>query len=107
MSHWVDLGALADLKFTPGAPVKVGDRWLAVFRVGGAYRAIDNRCPHASAPLCDGTQFDGKVACYLHCWEFDLQTGACDVGPEWNVGAYAVREVAGRLEVELPTHPPA
>jgi len=102
VSRWVDCGAIAELKFTPGAPVKIGDHWIAVFRVDGNYRAIDNRCPHASAPLCDGTVFEGKVACYLHCWEFDLTTGACDVGTQWNVKAYAVREVDGRLEVEWP-----
>lgn len=99
---WVDVGAVAELKFTPGAPVKLDGHWIAVFRVDGAFRAIDNRCPHASAPLCDGTVFDGKVACYLHCWEFDLTTGVCDVGPQWNVQTYPVREVDGRLQVDWP-----
>jgi len=100
---WVDIGAIAELKFGPGAPVKVGNHWIAVFRVEGVFRAIDNNCPHASAPLCDGTMFDGKVACYLHCWEFDLVTGACDVGAQWNVKTYPVREIDGRLQVEWPS----
>ena len=43
---------------------------------------------------------DGKVICYLHCWEFDLRTGVCDVGREWNVKTYPVREVDGRLQVQ-------
>ncbi|MBX3463368.1 MAG: nitrite reductase small subunit NirD [Planctomycetes bacterium] len=103
---WVDVGAIADLKFTPGAPVRIGDRWIAIFRLGGEWRAIDNQCPHASAPLCDGTVLDGKVVCYLHCWEFDLRTGACDVGPEWNVRTYPVRERDGRLEIQAPDGPP-
>jgi nitrite reductase (NADH) small subunit len=102
MSAWVDVGALADLKFAPGAPVQLGGHWLAVFRLGDELVAIDNACPHASAPLCDGTLLDGKVVCYLHCWEFDLRTGACDVGTEWNVGTYAVRVEAGRVLVDWP-----
>jgi len=101
-SRWVDLGALAELKFAPGAPVRIDNHWVAVFRTEAGFRAIDNQCPHASAPLCDGTQFGSKVACYLHCWEFDLDNGACDVGAQWNVKTYAVREVDGRLELEWP-----
>jgi nitrite reductase/ring-hydroxylating ferredoxin subunit len=86
--------------------VRIGDRIVAVFRLeqqGAAaqYVAIDNACPHAGAPLCDGTVRDGKVVCFLHCWEFDLRTGACDVGPEWNVARHMVQEVGGRLEVGI------
>jgi NAD(P)H-dependent nitrite reductase small subunit len=102
MSRWVDIGAVADLVFAPGAPVKIDEHWIAVFRLGGTYHAIDNACPHASAPLCDGTVIDGKVVCYLHCWEFDLRTGVCDVGAQWNVTTYPVREVDGRLFVRFP-----
>lgn len=103
---WVDVGALAELEFKPGAPVKIGGHWIAIFRLGDGFRAIDNLCPHASAPLCDGTVLDGKVVCYLHCWEFDLTTGACDVGPQWNVKTYPVRTDAGRLLVDWPEPAP-
>jgi NAD(P)H-dependent nitrite reductase small subunit len=102
MSRWVDVGALAELKFAPGAPVQVDGEWLALFRLGDDVVAIDNACPHAGAPLCDGTVQDGKVVCYLHCWEFDLRTGACDVGSEWNVRTYATRIADGRVYVERP-----
>ena len=80
----------------------VGGRWLAVFPLDGGYVTIDNACPHASAPLCDGTVLDGQVVCSLHLWQFDLRTGACDVGPQWNVRTYPTRVVDGRLEIELP-----
>lgn len=102
MSRWVDLGALADLRFAPGAPVHVGGRWLAVFPFGDGWRAIDNACPHASAPLCDGHREGDTITCFLHLWSFDLATGACSVGPEWSVGTYDVRRRGDRLEVELP-----
>ncbi|HEX5054422.1 MAG TPA: Rieske 2Fe-2S domain-containing protein [Planctomycetota bacterium] len=107
MSRWVDVGATAELKFEPGAPVQIDGHWIAVFRVDGQWCAIDNNCPHASAPLCDGTVIDGKVVCYLHCWEFDLRTGACDVGAQWNVRTYPVRELEGHLLVQWPGQPPA
>lgn len=100
--RWVDIGAVAELEFLPGAALQVEDRWIAVFRLDGGYVAIDNACPHAGAPLCDGTVINDKVICFLHAWEFDLRTGACDVGPEWNVTTYPVREVEGRLHLGLP-----
>ncbi|MCA8951296.1 MAG: Rieske (2Fe-2S) protein [Planctomycetes bacterium] len=101
MSAWIDVGAPAELEFRPGATVVAAGRRIALFRVGDGYRALDNPCPHAGAALADGTLLDGKVACFLHCWEFDLETGACDVGPEWNVRVYPVRERDGRLEIEV------
>lgn len=102
MTRWIDVGALAELKFGPGAPVKVEGRWLAVFRLGDGFGAIDNACPHGNAPLCDGTVFGERVACFLHGWEFDLRTGACDVGAAWNVRTYAVEQRGDRLFVAWP-----
>lgn len=101
--NWTPIGPPDQLKFAPGVPVRVGARWIAVFRRGTGdgveYFAIDNACPHASAPLCDGTQMDDKVVCSLHLWEFDLRTGACDVAGDWAVKTYPVREHLGQLEV--------
>ena len=102
---WVDVGALAELRFQPGAPVKLDGHWIALFRQGDELLAIDNNCPHASAPLCDGTVLGGKVICFLHCWEFDLRTGACDVGAQWNLRTYPVRVDGERVLVDWPGPP--
>jgi nitrite reductase/ring-hydroxylating ferredoxin subunit len=100
--RWHDAGRPEDLRFMPGAPLRLGDRWIAIFRIGDGYTALDNACPHAGAPLCDGRVVDGKIVCYLHLWSFDLRTGSCDVGPDWNVTIYPVRLHEGRLLVGLP-----
>ncbi len=98
---WVDVGPLAAMAFKPGCPVKIGDRWVALFKLGDELHAIDNACPHASAPLCDGSVLHGKVVCFLHCWEFDLRTGACDVGAQWNVRTWPVRVVDGQVQIQV------
>ena len=100
--RWLPIGRPQDLEFTPGAAVRVPDGYVAVFPIDGGYVAIDNACPHAGAPLCDGTVLDGRVVCSLHLWEFDLRTGACDVGPDWNVRTWPVRLRDGVLELGLP-----
>ena len=102
MSNWIDIGPIADLKLDPGAPVHMNGKWLAIFQLEDGYDAIDNACPHASAPLCDGTLREGKIVCPLHLWEFDIKTGACDVGGDWGVQTYPTRVVNDRLEVDLP-----
>lgn len=108
--NWTPVARPEDLRFDPGAPVKLHGHWLAIFRTdeGGAvhYHAIDNACPHASAPLCGGTQMGRKVVCSLHLWEFDLETGACDVGADWSVTTYPCRLRDGVLEVGLPATAP-
>ncbi len=64
---------------------------LGVFRVGDAFRAYRNVCPHAGAPVCrgrvSGTTLPSTVYEYDYCeekrvlrcpwhgWEFDLLTG--------------------------------
>ena len=100
--RWIAVGRPEELRFAPGAAVRVADRWLAIFPLDGGYVALDNACPHAGAPLCDGSVQDGRVICYLHLWEFDLRTGKSDMGDEWSVGSYAVRVEGGVLQVALP-----
>jgi nitrite reductase/ring-hydroxylating ferredoxin subunit len=52
-----------------------GDLTIAVFRSGGEYFAIDDRCPHKHASLCEG-QFDGRVVvCPAHGWQVDVRSG--------------------------------
>ncbi len=96
VSGWVQAVALADLP--PGSTTKVylGSQQVALFNVDGQLYAINNRCPHARGPLCDGTVHqngDGPaVTCPWHKADFDLQTGAVIDGPmRTPVRTYAVR----------------
>ena len=52
---FVPIGKQESMRFEPGHAVRVRDRWIAVFKEVGAdgreeLLAIDNACPHASAP---------------------------------------------------------
>jgi nitrite reductase (NADH) small subunit len=62
-----------------------------IFLVNGTYYAWRNICPHAAAPICEGTVCGTRlpslvyeyeygrdqeiVRCPWHGWEFDLKTG--------------------------------
>jgi 3-phenylpropionate/trans-cinnamate dioxygenase ferredoxin subunit len=70
--------AVLDLaELPPGAlrRVTLGDLDILVAHTSRGLAAIDDRCPHMSAPLSLG-ELDGCVlACPLHEGRFDLQTG--------------------------------
>lgn len=102
--HWVDIGAPESLRFDSGAVVRVQGRELAVFRDGGEYRAVENVCPHAGAPLAFGWVTDSVVTCPWHAWEFNIRTGECVNSNHsmHRLRIYPVRQVEGRLEVEMP-----
>lgn len=71
--------------------VTVGRREIGIYRVGGAFYGLLNRCPHLGGPLCAGQivtdivspvpgdvrSSPGRtfVTCPWHNWEFDIKTG--------------------------------
>lgn len=103
---WVDVGARDSLSFDQGAVVQARGRELALFPDGDGFLAIDNVCPHAGGPLALGWLEGTAVVCPWHGWEFDIRTGACVTSDQYRVGNYPVREVEGRLQVQLPPENP-
>lgn len=98
------------IKIAPASDVSVGSakafevegRKIAVFNVEGAYYAIDDTCPHAEAPLSEGSVEGTTVTCPWHAAEFDLKTGQvlCPPAAE-GVTRYTVTEEGGDLYVDL------
>jgi nitrite reductase/ring-hydroxylating ferredoxin subunit len=86
-------------EFPPGSRriVTAGRRSIGVFRVGDAFYALNNYCPHQGGPLCLGrttpwlrsavpgeyavAERDALLACPWHGWEYDLATGQSFLGP--------------------------
>ncbi|RYO76048.1 hypothetical protein DL766_002583 [Monosporascus sp. MC13-8B] len=72
---------------------------VLVFRYKGKFYAVDNRCPHSSYPLSNGTPFDiedfgvvlsSGLTCPKHGWSFDLFTGQADRG-NYRLGIWEVQ----------------
>ncbi|KAF2665156.1 hypothetical protein BT63DRAFT_86472 [Microthyrium microscopicum] len=81
---------------------------VLVFQYRGKFHAVDNKCPHSSYPLSNGTPFDiedfgvtlsAGITCPKHEWSFDLFTGLADRGNYklklWEV---QLRKVTGNEE---------
>ncbi|KAL2824825.1 hypothetical protein BJY01DRAFT_262857 [Aspergillus pseudoustus] len=61
------------------------DEQVIVFKYKGSIHAIDNKCPHSSFPLGQGSIYDiedagAGIRCFRHGWSFDLLTGQGDRG---------------------------
>lgn len=82
--NWQDICALEDIE-PLGSRVIAGPRGdIALFRsADDDVFALDDRCPHKGGPLSQGLIFGKRVACPLHNWQIELDSGnavAPDVG---------------------------
>ncbi len=101
MSETVILASADSLRDGDSRAVRVGDKELALFRVGDEFYAIDNECSHYGAALCDGWS-DGKtVTCPWHCWQFDVTNGKCLTVEDYDVQSYVLRIEDGQVTVEI------
>src|ERR1700737_748056 len=68
----------------PGRSVvsRAAQQDVAIFRNGeDRIFALLDRCPHKGGPLWQGIVFGEHVACPLHNWNIELQSG-CAVAPD-------------------------
>ncbi|MCE1238936.1 MAG: nitrite reductase small subunit NirD [Azonexaceae bacterium] len=85
MSHWTLICKLDDIPPLGSRivrPEKGGD--IAIFRTADdEVFALHDKCPHKGGPLSQGLVHGKRVACPLHGWNIELDSGqvvAPDVG---------------------------
>jgi len=71
----IDGGSLSELPEGAMRRVSIGDLDILVAHTPAGIVAVDDRCPHMSAPLSIGVLEGCVVACPLHEGEFDLCSG--------------------------------
>ncbi|MBI4440723.1 Rieske (2Fe-2S) protein [Candidatus Woesearchaeota archaeon] len=87
------IGKVAD--FQKPKCVMVKGKEIACFLVDGKIHCIENACPHAGGPLCEGDLAEFTVTCPWHGWSFDVRSGDA-VNPQYAAGATAYKvEVKG------------
>lgn len=108
--HWVDLCALDDVVPGTGAAALVFGEQIAVVRPrsGTAVYAISNFDPFSKAfVIARGIVGDKrgvpKIASPIFKQNFNLETGECLDDPKVRLPTYAVRTVAGRIQIDVST----
>lgn len=93
--------------------VSVDEKEIGVFRRNDQFYALENLCPHAGGPVCEGV-IRGKVeavlneekdfvihqinetavhlVCPWHGWEYNLTTGECISDRKYRIRKYQVVE---------------
>jgi nitrite reductase/ring-hydroxylating ferredoxin subunit len=103
MAEYKKVARLADIPEQSCAAVEVDGHRIGLFNLQGEIFAIDDRCTHAEASLCDGGMIQGdEVVCPLHMATFDIKTGACTGPPaDEDLRSYPVRIVSDEIEIEV------
>ncbi len=102
---WMRVTEVRNIPTRQGRVVRFGSLELAVFNLGGAFRAVESRCPHKQGPLADGIVAGDDIICPLHNWRLSLDSGFVRQ-PKENHGScvktYPCREESGIVMVAIP-----
>lgn len=93
---YVAVATLADFAASDSIAVSAAGRQIALYLVGGAIFATDNRCTHGDALLCEGFLEGHEIECPHHQGRFDIRTGEATCAP----AEVALRTFPARLEGE-------
>ena len=100
--NWFDIGPLDHIPRRGARLVKTPRRDIAVFRTAGdEVFALENRCPHRGGPLSEGIVHGRKVACPLHNWIIDLDSGEATGADHGCARRFAVKIEKGRVYLEM------
>ncbi len=101
--EWIAVGPAAAIPRRRARVVRIGATRVALFRTGDdRYFAIEDRCPHRGGPLSEGIVHGCRVACPLHDWVIELETGRAVPPDEGTVAVYPVRVEDGTLLIGVP-----
>ena len=99
---WIDVGTLADIPKQGARVVRHPDGDIAVFRTANdEVFALRDRCPHKGGPLSQGIVYGNKVACPLHDWKINLDTGLAVAPDEGCAARFPVKLEEGRVLLSL------
>jgi nitrite reductase (NADH) small subunit len=100
---WTEIGQIEDIPRLGARVISTAQGDIAVFRTADdQVFALRDRCPHKGGPLSQGIVFGHRVACPLHNWVIDLDSGRAVAPDEGCTQSFPVRLEAGRVFLGLP-----
>ena len=102
MSNRLTVGPVEAIPQLGARVIETTEGEIAVFRTGDdQIFALRDHCPHKGGPLSQGIVFEHKVACPLHNWNIDLETGEAVAPDEGCTGHYDVKIDDGIIFIKL------
>lgn len=103
--RWIEIGRLADIPRRGARRVTRpgGAPPIAVFRTAAdEVFALVDHCPHRGGPLSEGIVQGRAIACPLHGWVIELDSGRAEAPDEGCTQTVAVRLAGDRILLSLP-----
>lgn len=100
--RWTEVGRMRDIPRAGARVVRTVHGDIALFRTqDDRVFALRDRCPHQGGPLSQGIVYGHRVACPLHTWSVELQTGKAVAPDEGATTCFAVRVERGVVYLAL------
>ena len=100
MSDWIDVITDSDLAEGEHVVVDVDGVEVAVFRIEGAFYAIEDVCTHDGAEIASGRLDGCEIICPRHGARFCLKTGKVLQGPAYeDLPCFPLRVENGVIQV--------
>ena len=94
---------VSDLEAGGLRAVELRGRKLLLCRVADEIYAIEDRCPHAEAPLSRGQLFGHELVCPFHGGRLDVRDGSpVELPIRHAASTFAVRRSDAGVEIEIP-----
>ena len=100
MSNWLSVCPLDAIPVLGARVIESDHGDIAIFRTGDdQVFALRDYCPHKGGPLSQGIVFGHSVACPLHNWNIDLESGQAVAPDEGCTSRYPVKIEDGMVMV--------
>jgi len=90
--NWIEVGSLSDIPKQGARVIRTDKGDIAVFRTDeDEIFALRDKCPHKGGPLSQGIVHGKRVACPLHDWKIQLDSGDAVAPDEGCAASYPVK----------------
>ncbi len=100
--NWIEVGNLNEIPALGARIVETQDGNIAVFRTkDDEVFAVRDKCPHKGGPLSQGIVSGKKVACPLHDWKINLDSGEAVAPDEGCAATFPVKMDGDKILLSL------
>jgi nitrite reductase (NADH) small subunit len=99
---WISIGRVEDIPRQGARVVTTSTGDIAVFRTADdEVFALRDKCPHKGGPLSQGIVHGKRVACPMHDWKINLETGLAAAPDVGCAARYPVQVIDGMVSLSL------
>jgi nitrite reductase (NADH) small subunit len=105
MNDWLHIGNLNDIPSQGSRIVETAFGNIALFKtLAGEVFALRDRCPHKGGPLSQGIVHGKRVACPLHNWVIELESGEAVAPDQGCAQRFPVRLEGDKVLLAIAKH---